>query len=703
MNSIEYVDKVTFSGTEIVGATINSEVSLVGDTLSADEFSAKVKTSLTGETHVYTNLMEWYCTSNDEYYYVDDGDLADFTYGDKIRLNRNENLYEQFYVRKVSRYGQQLYEIDSISAIGMLIHQTHVGGVYQAVQVGDLIDEIMQGTGISYQVSSAVANTPVSGWLPYGNKRDNLQQILFAVGANIRKENGVVNFLYYAPTEAIPISDRKISLGGKNSYESPASQIILTEHSFFVNPSAVAEEVFSGAVDDGIVVFNDPVDPSTIQGSGFTIHDSGANYAHVTGSGTITAKKYTHQTTDLSWSNSSLGEERTLTYKNNTLVTALNSVNVLNRLKKYYADSREIDMTFSVETEKCGDYITFNDAYYEERQGFIRQLNISCSGRNKGVAKVITDWYPSDTGSAFTGYELFQESGTINVSSLHPEAVGKPARLVLMGGFEGGSSGTAGENGTGNSYSEGATYIEPGQGGESGGAGGNGGNRVKVKTIDIASMPTSFSISEVGVGGPGGTRSTTSTSNIGSLGGDTSVTVGGSTYSTADSDASENSSGFINIIDGTFYNYPGKAGYSNTAKGGDGVRDAAGKRGGSFSAMGQTWLGGKQGKASHPGGSTFFGGGGGAAAFGMEGGEGGDGAVGRAGSGGIGATPSIPNQASFGHCGDGGHGGGAGGGAGGGYVYPGTGVSTSGGGRGGYGSAGGQGSNGGVLWYFGGN
>lgn len=708
MNTIEF-NGSTFSGTEIVSATVNSEISLVGDTLAADAFSAKVKSSLTGETHVYTSLMEWYSTCDDEYYYVDDGDLTEYKYGDPLIVKKDGALYEQFYATRVTRSGQQLFNIESKSGMGLLVHQTHVGGVYQAEPAGNIIEDIMANSGVPYDViDSAVANTPVSGWLPYGNKRDNLQQILFAIGANVRKgANGNVQFVYYKPEEAKSISDRIITRGGEDKHIAPATKIVLTEHAYFAGASSEYETVFTHngtSADHAVAVFDGPVIPSSIRGkSGSTIvidpDDYGANYCVYSGSGEIEAIRYTHTTTDLIWEGELLDEENTKTYRDATLITALNSRNVLNRLKKYYVDANQYDMSFSVTTEKPGDYITFSDAFNRQRSGFIKKLNVYLSGRNKGVAEIMTEWYPSDTGSTFVRYELYQSEGTITVP---PEAVGKPARLVLMGGFKGGSSGTAGESGTGNSASASSPYyyVNPGTGGQTGGEGGDGGLGVMILTIDIPSMPSSFSIDEIGAGGAGGARVTTygADSNEGSLGGDTEITISGTTYSTADEDAEENTSGFANIIDGTFYNYPGKDGYTCDSVGGDGHKDRFGDRGGSF----MSWTGGKQGKGWNYGWSTTYGGGGGGAAYGANGLEGGDASQGSSGSGGNGATSVTPGQASFGHCGDGGHGGAPGGGAGGGYIYYGAAWYPSSGGRGGNGSAGGQGSNGGVLAYYGG-
>ena len=218
--------------------------------------------------------------------------------------------------------------------------------------------------------------------------------------------------------------------------------------------------------------------------------------------------------------------------------------------------------------------------------------------------------------------------------------------------------------------------------------------------IDIESMPATFTINDIGAGGAGGAKVTVygNDSNEGSLGGDTEITIDGTTYSTADAEAVFDTTGFINEIDGTFYNYPGRNGYASTSYGGDGKSNYPSKRGGDF----MQWKGGKQGKGKTSGYSTTYGGGGGGAAYGSDGGDGEDAGIGTSGSGGFGATPITPGQAQFGHCGDGGHGGGPGGGAGSGYIYYGAAWSASGGGRGGNGSAGGKGSNGGVLAYYGG-
>lgn len=702
----------TFDDSVIVSAEIATEQSLLSEHLSADTLTLFVRCSDTGDQKLYTVFMEWYHTVNDEGYVIRTGNLADYTYGTPIFYYRDNVLYGKFYVTQITRVGDELFQVTAVSAIGMMAYMTHKGGVYSAARAGTIINDIMSGTGFTYSVQSAVANTVVSGMLPYGDKMSNLQQVLFAIGASLIKDSsGNLSFVFNLPTTTKSIENEVIREGtGDNVFLAPATRISLTEHLYYQNPNTQSEEIYraSSTVTGATIILDEPVVASSITGdSGITFTERTSTCITFSGIGSIYAIKYTHITSEISWNVATVnGEENEITVGNMTLVTALNSANVMERLVKYYTQRQQTNLGFYVSTEKTGDYVSFDDRFGDEKDGFVSKLTINLGKEMGGEAEVITNWYPTDTGNNFNAYQLIQSAGTITVPTA---ARGKEGRLVLIGGFRGGQGGSAGENGkdgergqlegSGNSR---GTPLYASEGGKEGGKGGQGGVGCMVYSVDIASLPASFTVNEIGVGGAGGAAGAFQMEgSMGVLGGATTVTINGTTYSSAS--GTENTTGFINFIDGTFYNYKGQDGFDNTTGTGGGVNSPSA---GSFTANGTTWNGGKNNSGTYDssGYSYWHGGYGGGAAYGANGGDGAKGSEmsRQTGTGGNGATPITPTQASFPYGGNGGHGGGCGGGTGSGWEYYGAARVDAGvGGKGGSGSPGGQGSNGAVIFYYG--
>lgn len=716
----------TFTDSDIISAKIYQEESPISETLSADTLTVTVHSDKVGEKKLYTTFMEWFHTSADQGYVLNDDNLQDYKYADPIYYYKNNVLYGKFFVTQVDRIGTDQFKISATSGIGLLVRQQFPGDVYSSTTARTLINSIMSGTSIPYEIENAVGNTVINGYLPYSYKRDCLQQVLFAIGANVLKDSatGKLRFVFNLPSSSKSVPDSRMYIGGTNQITSPVTKINLTEHTYYRNPSSESELVYAhtgSSASHSLIILDEPIIASTITyDSGITIHKSGANYIEFSGLGNIYAIKYTHVSTEVTWeSDDTNAEEHACNVSQATLVTALNSANVMKRLIKYYTQAKETDCSIVLNDEKPGDYISYTDPFGDEATGFIKSLDIGVSNLNKADAKVVTNWYPTEGGNNFNAYRLIQSTGTVTVPS---SAVGKPGRIVLIGGFRGGQGGTAGESGTD------ATTLHPsrgeaycgGKGGTHGGKGGKGGTGVMVKSFDIPSLPSTFSVTAIGTGGAGGSAGAyNGTGSLGSLGGNTTVTVGSTSYSSAS--GSEDTTGFINFIDGTFYNLAGKDGYDNeTGVGGDGTQghtyesgkysywatDVNVQPGGSVTYEGVTWAGGAVGKYGGKGYGHTYGGGGGGGAYGAKGYDGHDGGSGGSypgGTGGAGATPITPAKAQFPYCGSGGHGGGCGGGAGASFNTQGEGlgVSPGTGGAGGSGSPGGQGSDGAVIFYYG--
>lgn len=709
MNSIRYLNNI-FRDANVSSGTLSLANSMVADTLEADTFTVLVsnvsdQTALIDADRLYlidsNGLMLTYGNA--------DIDLTTYDYGTPVEYYHNDELVAKFYLDSIKRVGRNLYEMYCVSAIGMLINIPHKGGIYTGTPAGDIIAELMGE--FEYSIDEDVATVQIYGHLPYSNCRDNLHQVLFALGASITKsEDGEIAIRYMTSGQPVQIPMNRIGVSGKVSFQQKATRIDITEHAFYSLDSDKSVVLFdnigkSTAVNQ-LVTFPNPC--HDLVATGINIVESDVNYAIVNGNGTLEGKEYTHTTQIVSFDTEEGGEDKIVEVKAATLVSSLNSQNVSKRLGGYYTSAQKIDCDIVIDDVPINPAteVSFTDPFGDNHVGFINSMNINLSGILKSQTQITADWIPSHFGNNVSGHVVITATGIFDI----PSGV-ETIRAILIGGGQGGSNGTSGEAGQqGN-----ASYTSIPNGG-AGGAGGVGGAGGKIKIVDINVGGASTLFITVGQGGMAN----------GAEGSATIIDINGLTYSSDDGAPSD--VGVVDIVSGEVYALKGEAGIAGSAGGGNENNTLHGN-GYDLEADGSIWLGGtsakslrdnhqwRQGTTLYTREATATGGLGGGAAYGANGQNGQEGyadATNEArhvgGEGGKGATPIAREKAEdIGAGGAGGHGGGGGGAGGNVFQYSGiayqehtySGYGEGGpGGAGGTGGSGGAGGDGGVILYY---
>ena len=604
-------------------------------------------------------------------------------YGTPVWWYVDNALQGKFYVASARRVAKYDYEIDCISAVGILDGLKHYGGIYTG-QTFDVVVAGIIGNAIEYTVDDSVADIKVIGWLPIATKRENLHQLLFACGVNITKgADGNVVFSKLSDAVSVTVPDNRIFYAGEVRYTSPANRVEITEHTFEKLPTDESVVLFdntdgSGTANATIISFADPMHDISADGS-LTILESGVNYAKVSGVGILRGLKYTHTTHIIAEETQTNAAPKTVSVTDATLVSVLNSLNVARRVLAYHSSARTIRSDIVVNGEKPSNIVSFNNPYNEPETAFMASMEINATSFLRASCELVADYTPTGEGNNFNNAVLLTGSGTWT----KPDGTTR-VRAVLIGGGQGGQSGGDGESGKYGSTSS------NGDGGN-GGIGGQGGKGGKIFLVDTSSLGSSVAYS-CGVGGDGGV-STGTTPTDGADGGNT---VFGA-YSSEDGTHAE--AGIPNILTGEIYGLFGSAGY----KGGKGNLN-----GEELTYNGQTWYTGANGQSEKDGDAAAGGGGGGGACVGYNGNNGHDGSVvhnpdgtwhGNGGLGGTGASPDARSNATqYGCGGDGGHGGGGGGGSGGAYGSAGGWALNA--GAGGTGGTGGRGGDGCIIIYY---
>lgn len=294
--------------------------------------------------------------------FSNDKAIMGFAKNDKVEYFRDGRRVGVYYLQTVERVGSDAYTLSALSALGRLITMRHVGGIYTGQTVAEVVPQICGP--VEVMIESVYASRKLYGYLPYSNPdtrtgngrsaRDNLSQVLFAIGASLGvDENGVMRVeKLWDGVSATITADQINEDACATVYETPVSAVEITEHQWVKSQDAVT--LFEGTAEDGaLVTFEDPAHSLTAEG--FTITEQGDNYAILSaGTGTLTGKRYNHLTRIVRRTVTDGAEENVVTVSDATLVSLTNSVDVAKRMADYYRHRETIRVNVEPGTERAG-------------------------------------------------------------------------------------------------------------------------------------------------------------------------------------------------------------------------------------------------------------------------------------------------------------------------------------------------------------
>lgn len=294
--------------------------------------------------------------------FSNDKAIMGFAKNDKVEYFRDGRRVGVYYLQTVERVGSAAYTLSALSALGRLITMRHVGGIYTGQTVAEVVPQICGP--VEVMIESVYAGRKLYGYLPYSNPdtktgngrsaRDNLSQVLFAIGASLGiDENGVMRVeKLWDGVSATVTADQINEDSCSTVYETPVSAVEITEHQWVKSQDTVT--LFEGTAEDGaLVTFEDPAHSLTAEG--FAITEQGDNYAILSaGTGTLTGKSYNHLTRIVRRTVTEGAEENVVTVSDATLVSLTNSVDVAKRMADYYRHREIIRVDVEPGTERAG-------------------------------------------------------------------------------------------------------------------------------------------------------------------------------------------------------------------------------------------------------------------------------------------------------------------------------------------------------------
>ena len=382
--------------------------------------------------------------------FSNDKAIMGFAKNDKVEYFRDGRRVGVYYLQTVERVGSAAYTLSALSALGRLITMRHVGGIYTGQTVAEVVPQICGP--VEVMIESVYASRQLYGYLPYSNPdtrtgngrsaRDNLSQVLFAIGASLgTDENGVMRVEKLWDGVSATITADQINENSCSTvYETPVSAVEITEHQWVKSQDTVT--LFEGTAEDGaLVTFEEPAHSLTAEG--FAITEQGDNYAILSaGTGTLTGKSYNHLTRIVRRTVTEGAEENVVPVSDATLVSLTNSVDVAKRMADYYRHRETIRVDVEPGTERAGRVVQIFHPWDKKMvQACVESRETVISGILNSQTSALVGFTPAQPESA----EYFDERVVLTGSGEWqvPENV-TAITAVLIGGAQGGHCGHGG-------------------------------------------------------------------------------------------------------------------------------------------------------------------------------------------------------------------------------------------------------------------
>jgi hypothetical protein len=231
--NIEYGTVRIFEEKDFKEANITNSFSVLGDTLEYDTLDLNI---------------------------VDFEDV-DFLFQKKqpIEYIFDENLKSRFYVNEGQKTSDIITDLSCYDAVFNL-EDDFLGGIYNNYSAKRLIDDILNGKKINYEIDENINNIKLNGYLPITSRRKALQTVL--QGSNIRCYKG--DKLYFKPfnttLEDIALDETNILDNPQKTKKQEIRSVVLKNHNYSKGTELVeAYHWYISTTQNTIITFNEPL------------------------------------------------------------------------------------------------------------------------------------------------------------------------------------------------------------------------------------------------------------------------------------------------------------------------------------------------------------------------------------------------------------------------------------------------------------
>lgn len=394
-------------------------------------------------------------------------DVLNIPYASGLWYYNGGSYIGKFYVVDAQRTGKSVYTINAQSAIGILDALPYYGKLFVNQPLLDVVKNIILTDGMDKTetpflteladcivLGDGLDSITVTGWIPVCTKRAALHHVLFAQGINILKsDNDSFLITKISNAQAGEINPNDEYDSGTVDLTERVKSVEVTEHAYVKSPNTepiILYDNTENPIDlETTVVFDSaPIvaDSLTVSGT-LTIRSSNENCAVVSGVGILTGIPYTHTTHVVSRSNVISTDGKSISVSDATLVNAVNSNAVADRLYAYYTSKRDMQIPIVLSGQRCGMQYSCTTPFGEKKEAFIASMAINASAIAKADCKMVYGYEPPEKPGELTHLAVLTGSGVWKVPEEVLESDNPRIRVVLIGGGQGGQGGEDGEDG----------------------------------------------------------------------------------------------------------------------------------------------------------------------------------------------------------------------------------------------------------------
>lgn len=288
------------------------------------------------------NVLNWQLNSAEVVDYM-------FQLKQPVEAYDGEKLIGTFYVKSSNRKSARVYDISCTDAIGVLDEEAFPDAAYTDKNALELAKEICGD--FELEMDTALQSKTVTGILAKKTRRQALQQLCFAIGA-VADTGGVSTIKIFVPpsAEAKEIPTSRVRVGGSVEKSDVVTAVQLTAHSY----STTGE---GGYTEIGGVKYYDTVTVHSLANPDVTAAD----------------------------------KQNVISITDATLVSSANAAEILQRVFDFYMLRNTHSVTFRLEGEQMGDYVSTPTNWGEMVTGNLTRATITLSGIAVASAEVVGD------------------------------------------------------------------------------------------------------------------------------------------------------------------------------------------------------------------------------------------------------------------------------------------------------------------------
>lgn len=307
-------------------------------------------------------------------------------------------------------------DLTAIDLIGVIDKTNFIGGMFDEMAAGDLVDSIMLSAGVPYVMDESLRDIPVKGHLPICTHREALQQVGFAIGAiiNTNRTNKIEIKPLTTKASSNILKSRKFS-GGNIRLRGLVTGVDVGAKEYL--PEEKSTELFSQTLPAGIhnIVFDKPMYNVDVDGA--YIVDFNANRviieAQTGGVINIRGVPYVEVTQTFSARTPNLASNispNIISTDGATLISSYNASNIASSLYDYYQKRFENEFEMITATERVGQIVMIENLYNETLRGIIESVETNLTGGFISKIKVVGMRIPisseSYTGEIYAGERI---------------------------------------------------------------------------------------------------------------------------------------------------------------------------------------------------------------------------------------------------------------------------------------------------------